>query len=118
MKLTKFGSQLTYTKRYKVQNEKDTFIQILNSLEQINNRTLILINDFNINLYEYESAFINIIESLIYSQYGELKGDVIFWYLYERYNVNGELLSINYKDNTYVLDTVEDLWEFINKIEE
>ncbi len=55
--------------------------------------------------------------------YGEWKGDIMLWWLFERFDEDGSVLPINLNDHAkeieeeVFIETVEELWEFIKKIE-
>ena len=65
-----------------------------------------------------------IIENLIILHYGELKGHIILWWLFERFDDDAELLSIELNDidtkenEELLIETPEQLWNLIRQIGE
>jgi hypothetical protein len=61
------------------------------------------------------------IEDLIYMKYGDAVSSLILWYVYDRYDKDGNLLTIEVtiKDKPkkeYKLKTPLDLWNLVDKI--
>ena len=79
--------------------------------------------EFGLGMSNYEEPFYLVIENLIYMHYGEWKGDITLWWLFERFDEDGSVLPINLNDHIketeeeIFIETVEELWEFIKKIE-
>ena len=79
--------------------------------------------EVGMGIANYEESFYIIIENLILLHYGEWKGSIILWWLFERFNNKGELLAIelnNLDESTQkelLVETPEQLWDLIKKIE-
>jgi hypothetical protein len=86
-------------------------------------RSNVIENEFGLGVSDYEEPFYLVIENLIYMHYGEWKGDIMLWWLFERFDEDGSVLPINLNDHAketeeeVFIETVEELWEFIKKIE-
>ena len=83
---------------------------------------LLLVHDhLKIDFYNYEESYYNIIEDLIYLKYGDEVGALILWYVYDRFDSDGELQKLEVTipgkaKKTYTLKTALDLWNLIEKI--
>lgn len=123
MNLNNFGSRLRVNKnnKDKKSSEKEVFIETIDTLDQLWLRTNFLHDQLKIDFYNYEESYYSVIEDLIYLKYGEDLANLILWYIYDRFDEEGNLLGLDVtlpgKDKkTYVLKTSTDLWNLINKI--
>jgi hypothetical protein len=118
-----FGKNLNIKSRTKNPTDKDSFIEIIGVLNDCWVRSEILETQFGLPISNYEEPFYLIAEELIYMHYGEWKGDIISWWLFERLDENGVLLPFNVNNNDeqteekIFIKTVEELWGFIKKLE-
>jgi hypothetical protein len=118
-----FGKNLNIKSRIKDPTEKDLFIEIINLLDECWIRSNVIEGQFGLGITNYEEPFYIVAENLIYMHYGEWQGDIILWWLFERLDEEGSLLPINLNDHDKKLEeevfieTIEDLWYFIKKIE-
>jgi hypothetical protein len=74
-----------------------------------------------IDFYNYEESYYNIIEDLIYLKYGDEVGALILWYVYDRFDSEGNLqkLEVTIPGKTkkiFTLKSALDLWDLIEKI--
>jgi hypothetical protein len=97
-------------------DDKSFFIGLLNTYISCLDRSESIMEKLGINLMNYEEPFISIIENLIYKHYGELKGDIIIWYVYDRLNFDGTANPIIYEqdgeEQPIIINNPEELWEF------
>jgi len=118
-----FGKNLNIKSRIKDPTEKDLFVEIINLLDECWIRSNVIEGQFGLGITNYEEPFYIVAENLIYMHYGEWQGDIILWWLFERLDEEGSLLPINLNDHDKKLEeevfieTIEDLWYFIKKIE-
>jgi hypothetical protein len=104
-------------------SEKDIFIKVVGLLDQCWERTNGLGEDFNMDMSTYDEPFYLVIENLFYVKYGEWKTDVILWWVYNRFNEEGELMPIKLNDHVekteeeIIVETPEELWNFLKRIE-
>lgn len=104
-------------------SEKDIFINVVGLLDQCWERTNVLGEDFNMDMSTYDEPFYLVIENLFYVKYGEWKTDVILWWVYNRFNEEGELMPIKLNDHVekkeeeIIVETPEELWNFLKRIE-
>lgn len=120
MNINNFGDKLRISRNKKSQ-EKEIFIDIINSLEQCWIRTNFLHEHLKLDFYSYEEQYYRIIEDLIFVKYGETVGKLILWFVYDRFDASGKILGVevsfpNKPAKTYYLKSTSDLWELIQKI--
>ena len=122
MDIKKFGQRLKLeeSKTTKVLKEKEVFIENINILEEILQRSDKLFNGYSIDLYMYEEPFLQIIENMFLLKYGEIISEIVFWYLYDRKDDDGNIYPLVFEEEDkepvdIILKTPTDLWKFINK---
>jgi len=122
MDIKKFGQRLKLeeSKTTKVLKEKEVFIENISILEEILQRSDKLYNEYTIDLYMYEEPFLQIIENMFLLKYGEIISEIVFWYLYDRKDDDGNIYPLVFEEEDkepvdIILKTPTDLWKFINK---
>jgi hypothetical protein len=125
--LSPFGQKLKFQEnpKSKLKKKKELFIGLIQSYENCWFRSNALYNDFGINLIEYEEEFFIMLENLIYLHFGETKGQIILWYIYDRVDIetgeSGNIILENEDEHgnksiiEYKVENAEQLWEFLNK---
>jgi hypothetical protein len=97
--------------------KREMFVNLINSIEELNVRQNIMYSDLNIDFADYDEKFFMVIDLLLYMHYGKQSIDVIGFYLYERLNSDGTINPIIVNDNEeLLLETPYDLWNLICKI--
>jgi hypothetical protein len=118
-----FGKHLNVKSRTKDPTDKDLFMEVVGLVDECWIRSNVIENEFGLGVSDYEEPFYLVIENLIYMHYGEWKGDIMLWWLFERFDEDGSVLPININDHIketeeeVFIETVEELWEFIKKLE-
>jgi len=118
-----FGKHLNIKSRTKNPTDKDLFTEVVGLVDECWIRSNVIENEFGLGVSDYEEPFYLVIENLIYMHYGEWKGDIMLWWLFERFDEDGSVLPININDHIketeeeVFIETVEELWEFIKKLE-
>ena len=118
-----FGKHLNVKSRTKDPTDKDLFMEVVGLVDECWIRSNVIENEFGLGVSDYEEPFYLIIENLIYMHYGEWKGDIMLWWLFERFDEDGSVLPININDHNketeeeIFIETVEELWEFIKKLD-
>ena len=118
-----FGKHLNIKSRTKDPTDKDLFTEVVGLVDECWIRSNVIENEFGLGILNYDEPFYLIIENLVYMHYGEWKGDIMLWWLFERFDEDGNVLPINLNDHVketeeeIFIETVEELWEFIKKIE-
>jgi hypothetical protein len=121
--MTPFGKHLNIKSRTKNPTDKDLFVEVVGLVNECWIRSSVIEGEFGLGISNYEEPLYLIIENLIYMHYGEWKGDITLWWLFERFDEDGSVLPINLNDHIketeeeIFIETVEELWEFIKKIE-
>jgi len=116
-KLLNIKSTVKRKKQTKQTQDRDMFINIMNTLEMLQTRSNLLFSDLRLDYSSYDESFYEIIESLLYMKFGKDAYEVISFYLWERTNPDGtvnELLDEN--DNIVPLETAQDLWNVITHL--
>ena len=114
MNLNNFGSRLRINNRLKSITEKEIFIDMVDTLDQCWARTNFLHDHLKIDFYNYEESYYNVIEDLIFLKYGEELGNLILWYVYDRFDADGKILGLDItfpgkEKKMFILKTPTDL---------
>jgi hypothetical protein len=121
MNLSKY---INLKKRNNVITDKDLFIDLMDAIKHVWERTSFMSEEIKIDTTDYDEDFYIIIENLIILHYGEVKGEIILWWLFERLDENNEVLPINIEIKTdegdieskeVLVKTSSELWDFLNK---
>jgi len=118
-----FGKNVNIkSKKKKAISEKETLIDIILLLDECFARSSLLEQN-NLNIMNYEESFYVMIENLLYLKYGENKTDIILWWVYDRFDEEGEIKPIKIlskEDNgekEVEIQTAEQLYEFLKQID-
>jgi hypothetical protein len=72
--------------------------------------------DYAVDLTNYDEPFFQIIDSLIFMQFGKDAGELVMFYLYERTNPDGTINPLyDTNDKIIPLERIEDLWELVKQ---
>lgn len=113
------GTKTIIRRRKKNNSEKnrELFFNVINSIEELNVRQNLMYGDLNLDFADYDEKFFEVIDTLIYMNFGKQCTEVIGFYLYERMNADGTLNPIMVDDNKELfLETPYDLWNLLCKI--
>jgi len=112
----------TFLKRKKKTEDdqhRDRFIKIIQTLEEIEVRGMILGNDLQLDFTSYDDKFYSVIDNLFYLHFGKEACELIFFYIYERLNPDGTADEVVDMDgNVIPLTSPEDLWELVKLTQE
>lgn len=73
-----------------------------------------LIEDYGICINQITDPLWEIIENNFTQLYGENTREIIMWYIYERFNADGEVIPLENEDGKqFLLKNVNDLWSYI-----
>jgi hypothetical protein len=101
--------------------KKQLFVSFLNEYEETLKKSFDLSNQFKIDLYEYEEGYFSSIDKLMLLMWGESAYDVISYYLYDRFSLDGSL-NVLYEqqeegpDKEIILKNPEDLYNYLIQI--
>lgn len=113
------GTKTIIRRRKKNNSEKnrELFFNVINSIEELNVRQNLMYGDLNLDFADYDEKFFEVIDTLIYMNFGKQCTEVIGFYLYERMNADGTLNPIMVDDNQELfLENPYDLWNLLCKI--
>jgi hypothetical protein len=112
----------TFLKRKKKTEDSDKrerFIKIIQTLEEIEVRGMILGNDLTLDFSSYDEKFYSVIDNLFYLHFGKEACELIFFYIYERLNPDGTANEVeDLEGNAIPLTSPEDLWELVKLTQE
>lgn len=115
-KLMGKGVQIKENSKSIAKKEKDFFIDLLELLPQLDTRTYDLIQ-YGIDTVSYEEPYHNLIEGFIYIHYGSVAGEVINWWLSEKYKGHNNDLTIKIGEGIEVtINTPTQLYKAVKKI--
>lgn len=97
--------------------KKELFVSIINSIEAIINRQNLMYADLNLDLSNYDEAFLDTIDALIILHFGKEGAELIAFYLWDRAAPDGSVTPLmDDQGNEVYLDTAHDLWNLLVKI--
>ena len=108
-------------KRDQALKKKTLFISLISQYENSLNKSSKLQAEFAIDLLDYEGPYFEIIDKLMLLMWGGDIYEVITFYLYERFNLDGSLNCIIESDESgndieIILKTPEDLYNYLLQI--
>lgn len=99
------------------EKKRESFIRILNMMEEAIVRSSIMYTDLEIDMAKYDEKFFSVIDYLLLSSYGPQCYDLISFYLWERIDENGEAQSlIDSQGQEINMQSPYDLWDLMIKI--
>jgi len=105
-------------KRTELDIQRDLFFKIILSLEKLNMRSNMLNIDLDIDLTKYDEVFYDTIDDLLLLHFGKNIAEIVFFYVYDRIDQEGNIIYINDSNgNPVILDNVNDLWNLIQNID-
>jgi hypothetical protein len=118
-----FGKNVNIkSKKKKELSEKEIFIDIISLLDECFERSSTL-EEHTLNITSYEEPFYIMIENLLFIKYGEWKTDIVLWWVYNRYDEEGNVVAIKLNDHdneteeNVIVETTEQLWEFLKRVD-
>jgi hypothetical protein len=97
--------------------KRELFISIINSIEAIINRQDLMYAELNLDLANYDEAFLDTIDALIILHFGKEGAEVIAYYLWDRVAPDGSITPLLDTENREVyLETANDLWNLLISI--
>ena len=97
--------------------KRELFISIINSIEAIINRQNLMYAELNLDLANYDEAFLDTIDALIVLHFGKEGAELIAYYLWDRVAPDGTIEPLLDEQNNQVyLETANDLWNLLIRI--
>lgn len=111
------GSDTVLKRKRKTEEDinRESFEKIIQTMEAVQVRSTLLHGEFNLDLLNYDEKFYEVIDRLFVLHFGQAAAEVIFFYIYERMDPDGntnQLLDQN--DNPIPLESPNDLWAVVN----
>jgi len=111
------GLDIKESPKTEAEREETLFIDTMETLEHIWHSEHELHEDYGVDLLGFSQYYYHIIENLIIAKYGYDTADVIWWWVLDRFDADGELLGVEMEDGKiYMLETALDLWKFLKKL--
>ena len=115
--IQKLGKGINLKEKQKsIRNKEDQFLlDLIQKLCALENSTSTAYKN-GINLFEYEEKYIYIIKDLIQKIYGEVKSELIIWWVFESISPDGKVLPLideNLKE--HVIKTPKQLVKFLKR---
>lgn len=129
MDLNNFGKNLQFNRRgvpsqpIEELTDKEMFVRIVERLDKCWDDSNGLYEKFKISILEYEEGYYQVIEDLLNVQYGPWKTELILWYIFGRFDADGNIypLIVQTKDKgteeKVFLKTSLQLWNFLDRLE-
>jgi len=97
--------------------KKELFVSIINSIEAIINRQNLMYAELNLDLANYDEAFLDTIDALIVLHFGKEGAEIIAYYLWDRVSPDGTINSlVDEAGKEVYLETAQDLWSLLISI--
>jgi hypothetical protein len=108
-------------KRDQALKKKALFISLITQYEISLNKSIKLQEEFAIDLFDYEGSYYEIIDKLMLLMWGGDIYEIITYYLYERFNMDGTLNCIietteEGEEREIILKTPEDLYNYLVQV--
>jgi hypothetical protein len=94
--------------------KKEMFVSIITLMEETIVRSNLAYQELHIDLFKYEDKYIQIIDMLMFMNFGEDAIDVVSFYLYDRMNDDGTINPMyNPAGQEIILETPYQLWDLV-----
>jgi hypothetical protein len=118
-----FNSPVIIKKKKQNKNlrKKTLFISLISQYELALTKSTRLQAEFAIDLFDYEGPYFEVIDKLMLLMWGSDIYEIVTYYLYERFNLDGSLNCIieideNGKEIEIILKTPENLYNYLIQI--
>lgn len=103
-------------KKKESEKQKEMFVLVINTMEEIIVRSNIAVKELQVDLFKYEEKFINVIDLLMYMNFGSDAVELISHYLYDRTNDDGSINPIYVDDVEVYLESPYQLWDIVARV--
>lgn len=128
MNLNNFGKNLQFNRRgvpsqpIEELTDKEMFVRIVERLDKCWDDSNGLYEKFKISILEYEEGYYQVIEDLLVLQYGPWKAELILWYIFGRFDTEGNMYPLTVQvtgkeEEEVFLKTPNQLWNFLDRLE-
>jgi hypothetical protein len=118
-KILNTNSVVRRKRRSEADKKLELFKQVINTLEEIQARSIISQYDLNIDLSNYDDKFLEVIDALLYTSYGKECYNLISFYLYERINPEDNTINpiiIEMTGEEVYLNNPYDLYNLMRRV--
>jgi hypothetical protein len=112
------GQETSFRRLKKTQEDQKRilFCRIIDNIVMAEERAISLDEGYQIDMSKYNEMFFDIITSFLSFSFSKQQINLINFYLYDRYCVDGAVLDlIDDEGNVVLLENANDLWYLINK---
>ena len=92
--LLKTSSVVRRKKKQESDKKRELFCSVINSIEHLNIRGTLVFADLQLDMEKYDEKFFEVIDALIYINFGKDKSELISFYLWNRVNSDGSINPI------------------------
>ena len=97
------------------QRENLFLIEVIELLCELESKANIA-NTIGINVFEYEEQYVTIIKNLLDKAYGEVKSNIIIWWVYESITSDDKILPIvDENEKEHIIKTPKQLVRFLKR---
>jgi len=112
------GQETSFRRLKKTQEDQKRilFCRIIDNIVMAEERAISLYEGYQIDMSKYNEMFFDIITSFLSFSFNKKQINLINFYLYDRYCVDGAVLDlIDDEGNVVLIENANDLWYLINK---
>lgn len=98
--------------------KKEHFCRFMDNYKFANDRALVMKQEYQVDLVSFEEPFVQAIESLIKLHFNKAQSQIIEWWLYDKWQVDGSVLQLNNTETGEDIpsDSPEELWDLLQSI--
>jgi len=115
--ILKTNTVIKRKKKNEFDKKRELFCHVINSIEGLNLRSTLAFTDLQLDLEKYDDKFFEIIDSLIYINFGKECSELIAFYLYNRINPDGTMNPVIDEDGGEIfLSSPYELYELLIRV--
>lgn len=108
---------ISESRKTRAKKEQEMFCKIVDLWDKTWQRGNKMFDEFQVDMGEYDAHFYQMVEGLFIMAYGEMKAEIIAWWIYERILEDGELAIIITEDGVeHEIANSLELFKFIKKL--
>jgi len=110
--------QVNESKKSKENKRKKLFINLIEDLKYVLNRSDNLDREYGINLLMFEDRYFKIVEEILIEHWGELVAEVVFWWIYDVKDPKESNYYLFEKETNkkYIVKTPTQLYNILKKL--
>jgi len=115
--ILKTSSVVRRKKKNESDNKRELFCHVMNSIEQLNIRGSLAFADLQLDMEKYDERFFEVIDALIYINFGRECSELISFYLWNRINADGTINPVLDQDgNEIIIEDPYQLYDICQKV--